>query len=701
MNLDPNFREVQPSLTNGARSAEVKDVKSKYIIKDGRKYQVEVQTIHHDLAWKVWQGVQAFFLTFFSLGVGFAFQGFRDTWKQKWEQSVTGDEKRFIYIRDSPKNVQTDKTARFGTLLQSTDKPPTVEQKQPTVNQPLVELPLEVHNFIKEAREDITKISIDNLEKGLKEALKFAADIKNPEDITTIFTIAERIASSYVVSNFAKALEVRIQVAQKIQPSGPLANLQVALQNEHPKLGVKLYPVDTSLFKNHSLGVQTRKFTDGTTQLHLNAKLSHPIRQKLQDSIEAIKAHPKSLFDALPNGFCNSVNVSTETIAYEGRTDKMGKWDGDFSHDIKAHGFKVFAQYPITSLCASQVIKFEGVGKVTIATSDFHAEHNRISIDLDPSISVENAPEKLNIIFAALGLGTVSSSFRTEDNERIKVMQLFRAFYPKEAYDFERESISFEESVESLKTRIANKVPDMKAKFKDYLVDHPEKMYQQEVYPGQPVWCVKGLSDDVRKAGGIGLMTGVTANNFDDAIKRLMSMLKGGALSSQDRFELGIMAKGDSSGADLQSGGGDSVFVRMITEGMPKNFNDYPLNGKMQILYDLDLVERVGYVYSEDKFGTKDPSDYRERPTVTKLVENIEIKPNEYMGNEICIHHRIGSEFIKGIRVNNDSEKAILIEALKKEPNLVTQNNLKQDCFNGIPLDQFIRVGDVKKEYWA
>jgi hypothetical protein len=150
----------------------------------------------------------------------------------------------------------------------------------------------------------------------------------------------------------------------------------------------------------------------------------------------------------------------------------------------------------------------------------------------------------------------------------------------------------------------------------------------------------------------------------------------------------------------LRTGGGDSVFVRMITKGMSKNPDSYPLSGEMQILYDLDLVERVGYVYPGDKYGNKDPLEYQARPSVTELTSMIEKNPSSYMGNEVCIHHRVGPEFIKGIRVKNTAQKDELIKALKKE-GLVTQNSLKQDCFNGIPLDQFIRVGDVKAEYWA
>lgn len=648
-------------------------VQPEFIFQDGKKYKVEIKTIHHEITWQVWQGIKALVLTIFSLGIGLFFQRLRD----KWEEVFSGDEKTPLYTRYPPKDISTAKTSRLGTALH-----------------PIKELPLEVRHFIDETRKDMTKLTISDLEKGLDKALKVASDIQNSEDKTTLFIVAERIARSYLLANKGeKAFEVRIEVAQKINPGPPLAELHISLQKEHPKLGLKLYPVNASLFKNHTLAVNKQNFINGKTQLHFYAKLSHPARSHLEDTLKCIKSNPDALYHALPKGFCKKINLYTEQISYKGRTKGEKKWEGPFSHDIENDGYQFL-------LAKNQVIHFEGVGKINFGiTSSCRNEYNRISIDLDPHISEAEASENLQIIFAALGLGGVSSSSRTEDIERIKIMQLFRAFYPNKAYDFERDANALEESINSLKKRICDQEPEMEKKFQEYFVDHPERIYQQEVFPGQFVWAIQGLSDQVRKVGGYGLMAGINADDFNSAIERVLSLLKMGALSSQDRLDLGIIARGSSTGVDLAAGGGDSVFLRMLTNSMSKKLNKYPLAGQMQILCDLDLVERVGYGYLKDSYGGKDPNIYSNRSTIMKLTETLEAKPKEGKANEICVHGRIGPEFIKGIRVNNEDEKNKLIEALKKD-NLVTQNALKKDCFNQIPLDDFIRVGEVKPEYW-
>jgi len=704
------------------------------VIREGKKYKVEKQIIQHGTAWKVWQGTQAIFLTIFSLGIGLAFQAWRDAVKNKWHQAITGEETSFIYTRLKrfPPEIQTTtKASQLGTTLQpmkespkrfeesnlkvegletrKTELPqepltksPKIEDIEQTkiepLKEPLSSLPITVRNFLDAASKDIHKVTLVDLEKGLEEALNVGSEITNPNDKTTIFAILEFVAQHYTFSmmDFDKATELRIRTAQAISPAPPLSKLSKALQTEHPKLGVRLQPIDTSLFKNQTLAVQKRKFTDGTTHLHLDAKISHPARDKLQTTFQWIEANPKKLFDLLPKGFCSGVSVTDENVSYEGRVDAMGKkWAGDFSSD-SVNGYRLHGKN-----ASDKVIHFEGIGRVKIGNVyHCHTEYNRISIDLDPNISEEEAPAKLNIIFTALGLGAASSSPREEDIERIKVIQLFRAYYPQQAYGFERNLVSFQQSVEKLKDNIALLVPKMNEKFQEFLVDHPERIYRQEVYPGQYTWAIQGLAKEVKDAGGLGLMHGVFGNDFDDSVGRLINMLRTGILATQDRFQAGIIADGVSCEADLMSGGAESVFTRLITENMPKYPTSYTLSGKMQILCDLDLVERGGFAYRTDLYGTKNPVAYKARPSILELTEHCQKDPQIYKYNEVCIRNRIPPERFKGVLVQDNGQKTAIINALKLE-GLITLDTLHRECINGVPVDQFIHVGEFKKEYWA
>ena len=334
--------------------------------------------------------------------------------------------------------------------------------------------------------------------------------------------------------------------------------------------------------------------------------------------------------------------------SYDGRVDKQGKkWAGDFSSDLLKDGYMLGYE--------DNVIHFQGIGKFKIGDDpDFRTEYNRISIDLDPNISAEDAAAKLNIIFATLGLGAISSSPRDEDVERMKVMQLFRAYYPQQAYVFERTASTFRTSIETLKISIVGACPEMKDKFKEFLVDHPERMYQQEVYPGQHIWAIQGLAKEVKDAGGMGLMHGVHGDTFNNCIGRFINMLKTGILSTQDRFQDGIIAYGASCAKDLESGGAESVFTRLITKNMSHDPSSYYLKGKMQILCDLDLVERVGFAYTIDKYGTKAESSYSTRPSILEVTETCEKDPSAQLNNEVCIRNRVPPEHFKGVLVESE-----------------------------------------------
>ena len=344
------------------------------------------------------------------------------------------------------------------------------------------------------------------------------------------------------------------------------------------------------------------------------------------------------------------------------------------------------------------ILHFDGVGKIKLGNNPHMlSEYNRITIDLDPQISEEQAAQKLKVMFALLGLGAIAAPTREIDQERIKIMQLFRAFYPKQAYPFEKNAENYLISISELRDKINAAVPEMGSKFKLYLDDFPELMYQQEVYPGQTVWAVKGLADMVRRAGGIGLMAGLTAGSFTQAAERFCSILKWGALSTQDRFQLGMVVPGASCKEDFAAGGADSVFARLLTNDMDINPASFALCGMMQILYDLNLVEQVGFCYPTDRFGSKDPSRYKDRGNIVELAR--EGQARYLQDNEFCINRRIDPRYVKGAMIGDQMEKEELIAALEQH-GLITENETHEKFCNGIPIDDFIHIGYFDETYW-
>lgn len=685
--------------------------------------------IMHGRGWKIWQGIQAIAFAIFTAGIGVKTDFFRN----KWNQTQTGKEKVSVVER-MPAHAPTTTAHRVHQL----------SSKKLLHLEPLQEKKLEILLWLDQFKR--TNEFPANLESGfdmayvardlvteqedqnamlkiaqelfkqtensnalafllhvdeLNRSLANASTISDLEERTRLLEFAEWTAQEFIkIRDFERALAIRMNVAKCIAISSPLAELKGRLAKEDSKLGFRLYPIDTSLFKNHVLAMQTRTFTDGSSGIHLEAKLNHPAHAGLEKTLTLLRENRDLLEKGLPKGFCSGIGVEIKDDVYLARADKIDeKYGGAFIKD-KRSGYKV-ERFGAAS--KNIVIDFKSVGKVQIGfDKGFLTQYDRIAIDLDPGIKEEEAAAKINIMLAVLGLEAVSASPRKEDEERIKVLQLFRIFYPREAYGIERDEMSFREPLSSLKTRIEKAVPEMKARLHYYLHDHPELMYKQEVYPGQSVWAVRGLSEEVKANGGIGLMANMMGSSFADSVERLASMLKIGALSTQDRFQIGVIAQGYSAVEDLARGGGEYVFTRLITKNMPTDPTAYAaISGNFQLLFDLRLVERVGLNYAHDAFGSKAPNLYASRPSILELTKLLmSAESEDFLANEVCIHNRVPPEFIKGVVLSTIKEKEEMIKILRSK-GLIKMGAGGKECINGVPIDKFIHIGEFKEEYWA
>lgn len=540
-----------------------------------------------------------------------------------------------------------------------------------------------VVKFLDTAKNDLQSLNKSELEEGLKAALTEANNITLAEDKTTVFAVAEKVSRIYRETelNFQKALTTNLETAEKIGHAFTHLGTQISQANS--TLGLRLQSFGTHQFKQHTMAIQEQKFTNGTTRIRLDAKLGNPTRIQLESIINHITHNSKMFHSALPKSFCTSVSISSEQTVYLPKEDVgVKKWAGVIN---PLSGKKIDVGNK------SHVIHFVGLGKVKIGNDPtILTEYNHFSIEFDPSVKKEQMGDKLHILFSALGLGPCSSISRPEDIERLKMIQIFRQFCPAQAYDFAKNLEIFEESLESLKKRMI--VAD--ASMKNKLEEHLPNMYQQEIYPGkkeehqgQFVWCMKGLAEDAAKEGALGLIATTGAVNDEND---LLSILEGGSLSSQDRFTLGICTEGWSSVTDIGTGGGDSIFTRLLTQSCLNAANSQ--NGA--ILYDLNLIERMGYCYGSDKFGKKEPVTYKARPNIIDLAKQIQ-NTGSVGGNEVLIHNRIPPQYIKKIFVPSLDQKNKTIAAMKKAK--LTTELQGQHFFNGILVENFIQEPSALK----
>jgi len=200
------------------------------------------------------------------------------------------------------------------------------------------------------------------------------------------------------------------------------------------------------------------------------------------------------------------------------------------------------------------------------------------------------------------------------------------------------------------------------------------------------------------------------------------------------RFEAGNIVYGISSQTDLEKGGGQGSFTKVITKKSideADEINNFPLKGKLQILYDLEPTARGGYGYDDDQCGTKAPEEYANRNTLTHLTDIIQKDKYARIANEYLVKNRIPPTYIRGIVVQDDNDQIMLHFAGELKPltgaekkkaliekladakmitnargEILSQMLLplyksKDLYINGTSVDKFIHVDNsFKTEYW-
>ncbi len=531
--------------------------------------------------------------------------------------------------------------------------------------------------------------------KAYKQALlSIESNDKNKVDPVTLTVLAEALAQKYLkYDNVEIATIVRLEAAQHCTSSSPLKGLQDKAIQHTKRPALRISNIDSGLIQKGSISVQSRTF-DGKKSpetLHIEARLTEHARDDLNKSLMQIYSNTDQFLKGLPPGFCTNVRCEIEDDGYLKRNP-----DKTFSTDL-SEGFV---------LGKRATVYFQGVGKVSIGVSEeysiIHGLHRRLEVELDPSIPPEQATEKLNFMLASLGLGGMSTSSRQEDKDRMKVLQRFRSSYPNEGYNFEKEPSSYEISVDELKKKIIEEVPEMKDKFNDL---DPEKdaMYETKVLEGQKVWCVRGVGDEVQKAGGLGLVHGVKGDDDEAAANYIASKIEA-CIAGQVQYEEGSIRPGTSIKTDIEVAG-KVFFSRLVDKRMLNEPNKMPFFGRMQLLLDRNLVERTDcYAYESDRYGAKKSykvgdvrveNPYAKRQNLVDFAKRI-ADPNEkiFYSNEVCFPDGVDTQSIKGVHVKTDQAKATLLKVFQKRGLVYTDNdNVIRMKLNDKPFDEFIYVG--------
>lgn len=492
--------------------------------------------------------------------------------------------------------------------------------------------------------------------------------------------------------NVAKANICKKLLVQSVEftKEHPLYNLNALTDVDHTAStltkGVYVPNLDSGHLKNGVLKL-SRRMVDEQTIDQLSFKISYPARNDLETQLEFVETNLEAFKSGVCKGLCSDVVITRKAEQY------LPFHDGAF-HSGEA-----------MEIIDGEVIEmdFVGLGKLRVGSNkNIGCGYNRIELEFPSDLPAGQTLEATQKMLNAIGLSVDLHECANEDIERRKVMTMFHVYYPRQAFQFENRMEGYTLNSTDLKKEIALIEPGMQEIF-DHYEQNPDLVSEQEIYPGKMGIALLDVPDKIRETGGVGLIVGVPYGNV---VPRLTAMLKTGPLASQDRYEAGLLVNGASSGTDYLTGGGDSVFTRMVTETSiadEVSISTYQLSGRAQILVDLDVLARGGYAYIEDAYGAKnrfgDHESYENRMNLWECTAQVNISERNLYANEFMVKNHIPPSVIRGVVVADANMKRNLIEEMRNAGLIVEQEG--QELINGKPIDEFIHVDRFfRKEMW-
>ncbi len=224
-----------------------------------------------------------------------------------------------------------------------------------------------------------------------------------------------------------------------------------------------------------------------------------------------------------------------------------------------------------------------------------------------------------------------------------------------------------------------------------------KKLEYQEVFPEYQTVVEPGKSLEYEKKFG----RFVVYHSFHRSIDVIpMIINSGGLMSSHERYRRGAMIEGWSTIADLNQGGGDSVFTRLLTEdGLStwksgKYYEDYEQQIKDTIIiFKRSLLDRTDwYAYNSDHYGSTDPNTFYERVSPDDLFinqSNANSPDFHIRANEQMFRTGVGLNDMQAIACRDNETRLTIIQALET-------SGIKK--INGQPIEEFVKIAATYTE---
>ena len=188
-------------------------------------------------------------------------------------------------------------------------------------------------------------------------------------------------------------------------------------------------------------------------------------------------------------------------------------------------------------------------------------------------------------------------------------------------------------------------------------LEHAEKLTRREVFPGYSTFVESGKHNEYLAKYGEDVRAVHMLNSMSvDSVYRVLTT---GLMSTTERFSRGVVKNGISSVLDIDSGGADNVFTRIMNAEQRNKIQNHAVVLKPEIFDRTDW-----YAYNVDSYGSTNEAHFAGRLAPEEIFRRTMGDLKHYSAdNEQMFRTGIGVDYIEAIEVD-ELDRDELLEGL-------------------------------------
>lgn len=187
-----------------------------------------------------------------------------------------------------------------------------------------------------------------------------------------------------------------------------------------------------------------------------------------------------------------------------------------------------------------------------------------------------------------------------------------------------------------------------------------EKLTRREVFPGYSTYVENGKHEEYLAKYGEDVRAVHMLNSMSvDSVYRVLTT---GLMSTTERFSRGVVKNGISSVLDIDSGGADNVFTRIMNAEQRSKIQNHAVVLKPEIFDRTDW-----YAYNVDSYGSTNEAHFAGRLAPEEIFQRTMGDLKHYSAdNEQMFRTGIGVDYIEAIEVD-ELDRDELLEGLHEK----------------------------------